>query len=279
MSLALPRTLRILLLAAASLLLLACDYRTDSSRPLQVREQMFVWRGQLPAGATVMVREARGGIEAVPSPDDSVRITARMEWRTGDPDRVIRISASQDTDGVLVCATWGNDTCTKDKLTSNVNLSRRRSTDAKVFFTVAVPAGVELDLTAIDADISASSAAPVRARTLNGDIRVATAVGPVRGETMNGSVDIRMTSLTGTDSVIAKTLNGDAFAYLPATVDATADVSVTNGSVATDFAIQGSMNAKRIQGAIGAGGRVVRVHSVNGSVALRKLDAEGRSYP
>jgi len=121
--------------------------------------------------------------------------------------------------------------------------------------------------------------APVFARTMNGDVRVATSVGPVQGETLNGSVDIRMSSLAGSDSVIAKTLNGEAFVYLPAVDDAVVDISVGNGSASSDFGTDGaSARGRKIQMTIGAGSRVILAHALNGAAALRKLDAEGKSH-
>lgn len=281
MFLALPRPLRYLLLAAATSLLLACNVSFDTSDggPAQVRDDALVWRGIVPAGASVMLRTARGDIDVVPSADDSVRVSGRMEWSSGDPDRVIRLSAAQDSAGVLVCAVWGDGRCTAEDFNANFNVSRRRRTDAKVHFRVEVPAGVRLDLVSIDGDIAAAAAAPVLARSINGDVRVSTAVGPVRAETMNGSVDARMMSLSGTDSVIVKTLNGDAFAFLPEAVDAVAELSVVSGSVSTDFALPVASGGKKASGALGAGGRVVKVSTLNGTAALRKLDAEGKSYP
>lgn len=279
----LPRSIRIVLLAAASLAVLACSFQIgDDSGPLQTRDQAFAWSGVVRPGATVMIREMRGGIEVVPGKDDTVRISARTEWRSGDPDRTLQFSASQDSGGVLVCAVWGDGSCTKDKYQTSVKFGRReRVTDAKVFFRVEVPAGVLLDLVTIDGDIVAAASAAVRARSMNGDVTVATAVGPVRGETMNGSVDIRMTTLSGSDSVIATTLNGDAYVFLPAILDAVVDMSVTSGSSTMEFPMTSTERSdpKHVQGVLGAGGRVVKIRSLNGAVALRRLDAEGRSYP
>ncbi len=274
---------RIALITAASLTLLACSFQFDSDGdgPLQTRDQAFAWSGPVPAGQSVMLREMRGGIEVVPSRDDTVRITARTEWRKGDPDESLHFSAVPDASGVLICATWGDGTCTKEKYQTSVKLGRGNTvTDAKVFFRVEVPTGVKLDLVNLDGDIVAASSAPVMARTMNGDVTVVTAVGPVRAETMNGDIDIRMTTIVGSDSVLASTLNGDAYVYLPAGVDAVVDMSVMAGSAALDFPMTTSgANPKHLQGVLGAGGRVVKIKSLNGKVALRRLDAEGRSYP
>jgi hypothetical protein len=276
-----PVPVRLPLLAVTALLALGCV--RERRGPLQTREDMFAWRDVVPAGGTVRVREMRGAIEVVPSADDTVRVTARIEWRTGDPTRDLAFSASPGTDDLLICAVWGDGRCSRDGYTANLRAGRRGRgrTDAKVFFRVEVPAGVALDLTNIDGDITAAASAPVRARTMNGSVTVATAVGPVRAESMNGNVDARMMSLRGTDSVVVKTMNGDAYAFLPEHADVTVDMSVTNGSLLTDFPVADGErpDRRRLRSVLGSGASPVYIHSINGRVGLRRLDAEGRSYP
>lgn len=266
-------------LLALALAALGCDARPGSG-PLRTRDDMFAWSGVVPVGGTVRVREMRGGIEVVPAADDTVRVSTRVEWRSGDPSDDLAFSVSPGEGDVLICAVWGRSSCGRDGYTANMGFGRD-GTDAKVFFRVELPAGVGLDLTNIDGDITAAASAPVRARTVNGSVTVVTAVGPVRAETMNGSVDARMMSLRGTDSVVVKTMNGDAYAYLPEQADVTVDMAVTSGSLMTDFAIPSGVpsNARKLETVLGSGSTPVRIRSINGRVGLRRLDAEGRSYP
>lgn len=243
--------------------------------PLQVRENAFAWKGTVPAGRTLMVRDFAGDIEVKPSADDTVRVTARLEWRNGDPDRSLRFTAVSIPAGALICALWGEGKCTADDYSANLKLGRDA---AKVFFAIEVPVGVRLDLRNISGDVVAAASAPVNASTMNGDVRVVTSVGPVQGETLNGSVDIRMSSLANTDSIIAKTLNGDAYIYLPSLDDGVLDLGVGNGNVSSAFAPAGVVAEKqRISGRVGAGSRVVHAYSINGDVALRRLGADGRA--
>lgn len=270
---------RLPLLSLLAATMLGCDSRSGSG-PLQTRDDMFAWSGVVPAGGTVRVREMRGGIEVVPAADDTVRVTTRVEWRSRRAVRDLAFSASPGEGDVLICAVWGRSSCSREGYSANMSFGRDR-TDAKVFFRVELPAGVGLDLTNIDGDITAAASAPVRARTVNGSVTVVTAVGPVRAETMNGSVDARMMSLRGTDSVVVKTMNGDAYAYLPEQADVTVDMAVTSGSLMTDFAIPAGVasNARKLEAVLGTGATPVRIRSINGRVGLRRLDAEGRSYP
>lgn len=264
------RTVSRSLLLAAALGGLACH---GDSGPWQVRENAFTWLGTMQPGTTLIVRELRGGIEVVPSTSDTVRVTTRTEWRRGDPATDLNYSASQDSNGVVLCAVWGSGSC--DREDYNANMGRGR-TDAKVFFRIEVPAGVRLKLLSMDGNIRAAASAPVEAQVLNGDVVVATAVGPVRAETLNGDIDVRMSSITGTDSVVAKTMNGDVYVYIPDGIDATVDMSTATGSATSAFAVQGTVQPKRVGGVLGVGTHPIHMKSINGHVALRRLDAQGR---
>lgn len=261
-------------LLVVTLLTAACD--GEASGPLQVRENAFSWRGTAAAGTTVHVRDFAGTVEVKPSADDSVRVSARLEWRKGDPDKELAISAANVGRDLLVCAIWGKGRCTVDDYDASLKLGRD-GTDARLHFTVEVPTGVRVDASNISGDLIIAASAPVTAKTLNGSVRVVTAVGPVQAETLNGAVDIRMASLVGTDSVIAKTLNGAVYVYLPAVDDAVLDLGVANGRASSAFPLDAPSSGKSVKQTIGAGTRVIYAHSMNGEVALRQLDAEGRA--
>jgi hypothetical protein len=268
---------RLAILAIAALPLVAARCDRGDSGPTQVRENAFTWQGVIAPGNAIRVRELRGGIEVVPSKDDTARVTARLEWRRGGPDDVSLSGSSLDGD-LLVCAMWGSGgSCTKEDYNAQLRGGRGRS-DVKVFFRVEAPRGVEIDLVVIDGDLRVAASAPVLARAVNGDIIVATAVGPVEAKTLNGDVDIRMSTLAGTDTVLAETMNGDAFIYLPATVDANVEVSSTVGSASTDFPnLSFGSGTKQFSARLGLGTHAVRAKTINGAAALRQLDASGRA--
>lgn len=271
------RTASIVALGALTLLGTGC---VGGDGPVRERASAFEWRGAAAPGATVRVRDFNGDITVEPSPDSLVRVTADLRWRRGDPDRSLHFSGAHLGQDILICAIWGSGTCTVDDYTSNFNVSRG-GTDAKVHFKVQVPAGVKLELRAVNGNIAAAASAPVEARTTSGDVRVVTAVGPVRGETTNGDVDLRMASIAGTDSIVARSVNGDVFVYLPADVAATLDLATTTGAVSTEFPVlmTGEPSRRRLQSTLGAGTHPVRLRTLNGDAAVRKLDAQGRSGP
>lgn len=253
----------------------ACE---GSQGPLQRENNAFTFSTASRAGMPVYVRNLRGEIAVEPSPDDTVRVVADVEWRGGtDRPRGLTLSGASMPDHVLICARFGDGECTKDDYSLNSSRGERMG-DVRIFYRVQVPAGVALDLLGVDAHIRSASAAPVKARTLNGNVVVVTAVGPVRAESMNGNVDVRMTTLSGPDSVIAKTLNGNVAVYLPETVAATVEATSTGGTVQTDFIALDSLrsNSKSLRGGLQGGGTPVRASTLTGTVSVMRLDAQGR---
>lgn len=261
----------ILLLAAA----LACR---SSDGPQQRDDAMFTYTSTVPDGQAVYVKNLRGSIEVTPSPDDSLRVVGGLTWRgsSGRP-RDIQFSGTVEREGILICVLFGNGSCTVGEYSFKKRFGRRsRASDVKAEFRVQVPAGVRLELVGVDTRIVSASSGPVQAKTMNGDVLVATAVGPVEAVTMNGNVDARMTTLAGSDSVIVKTMNGNAWAFIPESATATVDVATTNGRVRTDFG-EVAAGGKKFTGLLGGGGTPVYVRTMNGTAGLGRLDAEGKS--
>jgi hypothetical protein len=281
-----------LILATSLLALAACDVSTDE-RPRQYRNDVFVYSTVVPAGQRAFVRNLRGSITVEPSPDDTLRVAADLEWQGDNKAPTdIRFSGSQVAEGILVCSIFGDATCAVDNYTGNsegglsigtngARFSLGGKANAKVAFRIQVPAGVALNLVGVDADIVSASSGPVKVRAVNGDITVATAVGPVNIETVNGDIDARMTTLSGADSVIAKTLNGTVWVFIPETASATVDAATTNGDLDTDFPVLSAPTGtrKKLEATLGAGETPVYVRALNGSVGIGRLDAQGRSYP
>lgn len=280
--------------AAACILATAACTGEVSVGPAQVRDRAFAYTSAMPAGDTLVLRNMVGSLRIEPSPDDSLRVVAALHWYGGEtPPTEVSFRGSPIAGGVLVCAVFGEGRCSRDDYDgksdgSGFSISRRGirlglggSSRASAHFTVQVPAGVPLDLVLVEGDVTSASSAPVRVRGVNGTLTVVTSVGPVIAKMVNGNVDVRMTTLGGSDSVMVETVNGDVFAFLPELAAATVDVRTTNGTVLSDFAgVAGGSERfnKTISGVLGAGTTPVRVRSVNGDAQLRRLDAQGRAY-
>jgi len=114
--------------------------------------------------------------------------------------------------------------------------------------------------------------APLVASTVNGAVDVATSQGPVRAVSVNGDVRARMSAFGDTGEVSLFTVNGSATAELPARLDATVEASTVNGSIETDYPLEVSGKiSKHLKGTLGEGGRKVHLTTVNGSINLKQV--------
>ena len=271
------RATALTVLAAAALGTSGCSV----SGPEHSDPHVFAWNGPLAAPGRVELRNMNGTIEVKPSTDDIVHVTASARWHKGNPKTDLHFVVTNEGGTVRICVLWRKGSCTASNYTTEPSFVTgffKRGTDANVTLTVLVPTSIRVDAQTINGSVDVASTAPVTAKTLNGDVRVATAVGPVTGESVNGSVDIRMTTLGEDGPVRAATVNGSAAAYLPAKLDATITLGAMNGTVGSDFAVlsSGSTSERHsIKGAIGAGGRLVKVEAVNGSSWLHMLNSDG----
>lgn len=280
----------LLVIAVASLT--ACDVEVDSG-PVQERSAVFTHSVAMTPGQTLYLRDMVGSLTIEPAADDTLRVVADLKWQ-GDstPPTDVTFNASTLADGALVCAVFGTARCSVQDYDGQSNGSGIRigggrlrlglggSKQSEAHFRVRVPAGVKLDLVMVEGDVVSASSAPVRLRGINGNITVVTSVGPVSAKTVNGSVDARMSSLAGVDSVNIETVNGDAFVFLPETASASVDIGSTNGTLLTDFPgiADREKFTKQIAVTLGAGLTPVRVRTLNGDAQLRRLDAQGRAY-
>jgi hypothetical protein len=260
----------------------ACMIDSRSSGPLQVDPSAFSWNSPVNAGTTVFVRNTNGSVKVMPASDGNVKVTAEARWHRGDPKTDVRFVAShnQDNGNTTICAIWGTGSCSEGnyKITNN-KLSDKilgHGTDAEINFTVYVPTGVKVDVFTVNGSIGTAATAPVKARTANGSIKVATSVGPVDAETVNGDVDVRMTTLGADGLVRAHSINGSVAAYMPEKFDGNVDISSVLGGLSSDYpGLVKKGQDKDLSGTIGAGGRKVEIGTVTGEAALHQLNADG----
>ena len=243
----------------------------------------FSWSRDLAAGGTLRIRNTNGTIKVVPAANGhTAAVRAATHWRRGDPERDLKFVAVSEANDATICVHWGTGTCTATEYTNHstrgfLGLFPGRGTDARVDFTVEVPPGTQVDLSTMNGELTVSAQSPEVARTLNGAIHVATAIGPVTAVTLNGTVDVRMTTIGGAGDLRAETTNGDASLYVPTTVDGAVSMSTVNGELTSWFPLTTPASSKKhLEGVLRAGTRAIVVHSVNGSVTLGALDAQGK---
>ena len=255
----------------------------SSSGPRKTNPNAFTWSGPLAAPGVVQVRNTNGSITVEPSPDHSVHVLAATSWTRGDPTRDVKFEVVPTGGTLTICAIWNNGGCSPTDYSSGkrkrgIQFGWSSTSDARVAFTVQVPAGVKVDATTIEGEVNVRASAPVKARSIDGNVRVGTSVGPVDAETMNGDVDIRMTTLGEAGDVRAVTKNGTAVAWVPDITDGRVNASTLNGELGTDFGgptgeTMGRM--REFKAALGTGARSYEIQTLNGSAWLRLINANG----
>jgi hypothetical protein len=253
------------------------------SGPRREDPNAFSWNGDLAAPGTVLIRNTNGSVTVDPSPDNSVHVKAATSWTRGDPKKDIDFRVVSAASTVTVCAVWGKGGCSAADYSSGtqkkgISVSWNTKSDASVAFTVQVPAGVHVDVLTVEGAVNVRAAAPVKARSIDGNVKVGTAVGPVDAETINGDVDIRMTTLGEAGAVRAVSKNGSVAAWVPDIADGNIIASTLNGELGTDFGgptgdTMGHM--REFKSTVGPASRAYEIQTLNGSAWLRLINPDG----
>ena len=245
-------------------------------------ESAFQWRGTVPAGGWVRIRDLNGAVRVGRAPGREAIITATRKYRGRHP-QAVRFVAEPDANGVTACALWGDEgECSAERYENGSSshrgwfsriFNRRRGGNVTVDYVVAVPAGVRIDASTVNGRvIIADATSEVIARSVNGPVTIGGAGGPVSARSVNGRVNARFDQLAAGVSVELKTVNGSVTALLPPSVDADVALQTTNGRATSDFPLAMREGNRRVlRGTLGAGGRRVALESVNGSVKLGRL--------
>ncbi len=229
----------------------------------------FEWSGTVPAGRSVEIKGVNGDLRARAGSGDAVEVVASKHGERDDPAEV-RIEVVEHDGGVTVCAVYpgeGNRCApgTAGKISSHDN-------DVVVDFEVRVPAGVGFTGRTVNGDIDAEEIdGDVVAHTVNGAIR-SHARGHVLAKTVNGPVEAVMGRADWEGDAELATVNGDVTVELPADAAVDLRAKTLNGALESDFPIEisGGRVGRRAKGTLGAGGRGLRVESVNGTIRIRR---------
>ena len=231
----------------------------------------WMYHAALPAGHALWVRGLRGAITVEPARGDSVEVTAVKTYGASDPE-VVTLATAPGTNGVVVCALWGADGhCSS---ADDYRQGNAQDNDVAVAFTVRVPHGVRIDASTVTGAVQVRGAsAPVVAQTVDGAVSVETTAGPVDAHTVNGSVTAVVRGFAGPGAVKLGTVNGSVTVDLPTPLDAQIEANTMNGSVDSDFPLKTTDKfvIRHATGTVGAGGRKIELHAINGSVRVKAI--------
>jgi hypothetical protein len=258
------RSLRIATLASM-LLLFACasvaqDQGTDNGHE-------FHWAGKLPADQVLVIKNVNGNIMANGSSSGDIEVRAE---KTGPDADQVKIHVVKLNDGLVICAVapgWfgGNDCESGSHFGNDHN-------KAKVNFTVRLPQNLRFTGQSVNGAVTAESMGRyVEGNSVNGDVHIDTRSW-ASAKSVNGSIEARIGRVEWSGELDFKTVNGSIKLELPSNASTEVNFASVNGHLESDFplTIQGSIGGHSVHGTIGSGGRELNVHTVNGSVEVRK---------
>jgi hypothetical protein len=260
--------MRSLVLAAALAALLA-PAGPEVAADNRQTGKTFSWSGRLAPGQTIEVYGINGGITAKTGPEASV--TAVKSSRRTNPD-LVEVRAVEHAGGVTICAVYpgARGECTPGQgIRGGSNIENN---DVQVEFTIDVPSGVKAELHTVNGNVDARElTGDTEVQTVNGSVEVSTS-GVARAQTVNGSVNASMGDADWTGTLEMTTVNGTIHVELPSSVSADVRASTVNGNIDSDFplTVRGKHGPKHAEGTIGAGGRDLKLSTVNGAIELRQ---------
>ena len=242
-------------------------------------DHAWEWTNQLEPGSIVHIRNGVGNITVRQGSDSRfARVTGGRRWQRGRENDV-QFVVNHTGNEYYVCAMWKHSgDCSasgyhgRSSSFLDVVALFHRSGDVSASFVAQLPADVIVDVRTTSGTIDIEGASSgLTARATNGIVTATHVSGPIALTTINGNVNLSVDATGAADSIYVSTTNGVIKAQLPPTIDGTFDLSVTNGSLHSDLAINaenGGHRTRHIEGRIGSSARIVRMRARNGNVSV-----------
>lgn len=230
----------------------------------------FSWHGHLNQGSSLRVLGVRGDIVAEPSPSGQIEVIGKKRGSQSDLSAV-QVRVVEEAGKVTICTVYpGKDRCPGGK----DQRQDRQKNDARIDFTVRVPAGVSLVAATDIGKVEAKSlASPVDASTVLGDIEISTTA-YAAAQSVNGDIHATLGSTQWNGAIELKTVNGNILVRLPRKGDTELRAQSATGSFESAlFPTPQERYGAHIPGAsfsgtLGNGGRMLKLTTTNGSIRL-----------
>ena len=274
----------------------ARELASAPGRTVQRGQEDFRWAGRLARGQEIEIRGIVGDVRAEYTSGDQVEVVGR---RRGDNAGRIHIEVVEGRDGVIVCTLYpvrgqarvrpsrgsDGDECGRgDGQRGEIDTD-----DARVDFTVRVPAGVRFAARVVSGDVYATSLrSPVDVSTVSGDVQVST-TGTARAASVSGDVSATFGQTDGEEMRFA-TVSGNVVLRLAGDVGAEVSAQTLSGDIESDFPLRTGPMAgsgddedddhggvrvnvqigRQATGTIGRGGPELSVNTVSGDIRLER---------
>jgi hypothetical protein len=237
-------------------------------------DSVYTWRGALPSGALLTIKNYNGPIDVRPSSGTQAELRAEKRTDRGGgsiQDVAFEVQSGSGGD-VTICAAYRDSNPCDDRSSRHDDEDRNWRRYVTVAMTVLVPRGTQvkvltgngaISVERVGGDVQASTGngrvrvegtegsvrvstgngdvdvrgakASVRVSTGNGRVNVTTSEGPVEARTGNGDIDVSMTQLKAHDDMTFSTGSGGVRVTLPAGYNGELDATTGNGEVRSDF--------------------------------------------
>lgn len=261
--------------------------------PARATQEDFRWSGRVARGHQIEIRGLLGDVVAEPASGDQVEVVGR---RMGRDAEQVRIEVVDTDNGIVICTIYpgtgrsarrddgerrsgrhdADDACSGHGEYGDVSLE---SDDARIDFTVRVPAGVRFAARTVEGDIRANGLrGAVDAASVSGDVHVST-TGTARAATVSGDVEATFGETDGSEMEFAS-VSGDVVVRLARTVGAEVEARTLSGDIETDFDLEregededddGGFHiqvGQQASGTIGGGGPELSLNTVSGNIRL-----------
>jgi hypothetical protein len=253
-------------------------------------QEDFRWSGRVARGDEIEIRGLVGSIVAEPASGDQVEVVGR---RVGDDAEAVRIEVVESDEGVVICTIYpGNrrsERASRDRGDGPCENGMHGDwdmddLDARIDFTVRVPAGVRFAAATVDGDIRAEGLrSDVNAATVSGNVRVAT-TGTARAATVSGNVDATF-GQADSEGMEFASVSGNVIVRLAGNVGAEVRAHTLSGNIESDFEgvrVRGGGAdddgdddggfhveiGKQARGTVGGGGPELNMNTVSGNIRL-----------
>jgi hypothetical protein len=278
---------------AASLAAQTAPSQTAPTAQRAATQEDFRWNGRIARGDEIEIRGLLGNVRAEAASGDQVEVVGR---RSGDGADRVRIEVVETDDGITICTIYPMRERRRD---GDENRRSRRSAnddnpcndghsgdidadDARIDFTVRVPAGVRLAASTVQGNIEALGLrSPVDAASVSGNVRVSTTES-ARAATVSGNVDATLGRTDG-DALNFASVSGDVVVRLAGDVGARVDAHTLSGDIQSDFDLRirpggagdddddGGLRieiGRQASGTIGRGGPELSLNTVSGNIRV-----------
>src|SRR4051812_2255317 len=229
-------------------------------------------------GGSITIKNVSGDINITGYDGATVEVTAYKEGRDRDQVSVENLS----TAGHVSLRADYADHCDCDaRLRVEVKVPRSVRFDFEKISTASgnltaenVTGRVEMSTASGDVTLAGVSG-EIRAASASGTVKVRDAAGSVNASSASGDVEVELTRIEGDGDMRFSTASGNVNVRVPASVDATVEMSTVSGSIETNLPIEVKHNnygpGSRARGQLGGGSRLLKISSASGDVSLKSI--------